>query len=127
MTLGNDGIGLPQHVSRDVETEGFPLLRHNVFFSEDYPDEFERIFAAGGLPDEIPEHRFPVEEGKVFLPKLLLATGITLLPLVTKFQQVSGIQIVSIPGRIAVILGLHFGARNETVQQREGHFRNDIL
>lgn len=32
------------------KTSGFPLLRHNVFFSTDYEDEFERIFEQLALP-----------------------------------------------------------------------------
>jgi len=31
-------------------TEGFPLLRHNVFFSEDYAAEFDAIFRYSRLP-----------------------------------------------------------------------------
>jgi tyrosyl-tRNA synthetase len=38
--------------------------------------EFERVFREGGTPDEIPEHRFQAEQGRVFLPKLLTATGL---------------------------------------------------
>ncbi|WP_026380047.1 1-hydroxycarotenoid 3,4-desaturase CrtD [Afifella pfennigii] len=34
-----------------AETEGFPLIRHNVFFSRDYAGEFEAIFKAGELPE----------------------------------------------------------------------------
>jgi 1-hydroxycarotenoid 3,4-desaturase len=33
-----------------ARTEGFPLVRHNVFFSADYPSEFEAIFRRGRLP-----------------------------------------------------------------------------
>ncbi len=33
-------------------TEGFPLRRHNVFFSRNYPAEFDAIFARGTLPQE---------------------------------------------------------------------------
>jgi 1-hydroxycarotenoid 3,4-desaturase len=43
---------LPKHRSLsavtwclDAKTEGFPLTRHNVFFSRDYPAEFSDIFA----------------------------------------------------------------------------------
>ncbi|TDQ82929.1 1-hydroxycarotenoid 3,4-desaturase [Dongia mobilis] len=32
--------------------DGFPLLRHNVFFSPDYQAEFDSIFRAGRLPDD---------------------------------------------------------------------------
>jgi 1-hydroxycarotenoid 3,4-desaturase len=35
-----------------AETEGFPLLRHTVFFSRDYPAEFNDIFRLGRLPAE---------------------------------------------------------------------------
>ncbi len=34
-----------------ARTSGFPLSRHNVFFSEDYPAEFRDIFGAGRLPE----------------------------------------------------------------------------
>ncbi len=33
-----------------AQTEGFPLLRHNVFFSGDYKAEFRDIFERGRLP-----------------------------------------------------------------------------
>jgi 1-hydroxycarotenoid 3,4-desaturase len=33
-----------------AETSGFPLHRHNVFFSADYPREFDELFAARRLP-----------------------------------------------------------------------------
>lgn len=35
-----------------AKTAGFPLLRHNVFFSKDYAREFERIFRQHRLPDD---------------------------------------------------------------------------
>jgi 1-hydroxycarotenoid 3,4-desaturase len=35
-----------------AETRGFPLQRHNVFFSRDYAAEFEAIFKRGKLPAE---------------------------------------------------------------------------
>ncbi len=37
---------------RNVETSGFPLIRHNVFFSRDYPAEFDAIFRQGEVPHE---------------------------------------------------------------------------
>jgi 1-hydroxycarotenoid 3,4-desaturase len=37
---------------RLAETSGFPLIRHNVFFSSDYPAEFRNIFGEGRVPDE---------------------------------------------------------------------------
>ena len=33
-----------------AEAEGFPLLRHTVFFSDDYPAEFEDLFTRNRLP-----------------------------------------------------------------------------
>jgi 1-hydroxycarotenoid 3,4-desaturase len=33
-----------------ARTRGFPLVRHTVFFSADYPAEFDAIFGAGRLP-----------------------------------------------------------------------------
>jgi 1-hydroxycarotenoid 3,4-desaturase len=38
--------------SIDAATSGFPLVRHNVFFSGDYAGEFEAIFDRGALPTE---------------------------------------------------------------------------
>ena len=35
-----------------AETEGFPLTRHNVFFSHDYQAEFDAIFRNGRVPEE---------------------------------------------------------------------------
>jgi 1-hydroxycarotenoid 3,4-desaturase len=35
-----------------ARTEGFPLSRHNVFFSGDYAAEFDDIFNKGAVPDE---------------------------------------------------------------------------
>lgn len=34
----------------NAPTSGFPLVRHNVFFSDDYRAEFEAIFGRGQLP-----------------------------------------------------------------------------
>ena len=36
----------------DTGTEGFPLTRHNVFFSKDYPAEFTAIFDERRLPHD---------------------------------------------------------------------------
>jgi 1-hydroxycarotenoid 3,4-desaturase len=33
-----------------AKVQGFPLVRHNVFFSRDYPAEFQDIFGHGRLP-----------------------------------------------------------------------------
>ena len=38
--------------SINAPTTGFPLVRHNVFFSRDYAAEFDAIFGRGRLPDE---------------------------------------------------------------------------
>jgi 1-hydroxycarotenoid 3,4-desaturase len=38
--------------SLTARTSGFPLSRHNVFFSRDYPAEFDAIFKRGALPDD---------------------------------------------------------------------------
>jgi 1-hydroxycarotenoid 3,4-desaturase len=35
-----------------AQTSGFPMVRHNVFFSRAYADEFERIFRGHSLPHE---------------------------------------------------------------------------
>eukprot|EP01035_Chromulina_nebulosa_P017452 gene17452-23004_t len=35
-----------------AETKGFPLVRHNVFFSRNYPAEFDAIFKRGTIPAE---------------------------------------------------------------------------
>ncbi len=37
---------------RLAATSGFPLIRHNVFFSSDYAGEFRRIFGQRQLPEE---------------------------------------------------------------------------
>jgi 1-hydroxycarotenoid 3,4-desaturase len=39
-------------LSLTAETAGFPLSRHNVFFSADYRAEFDAIFRDRGLPDD---------------------------------------------------------------------------
>jgi 1-hydroxycarotenoid 3,4-desaturase len=36
--------------SMSASTNGFPLIRHNVFFSQDYASEFSDIFQRGQLP-----------------------------------------------------------------------------
>jgi 1-hydroxycarotenoid 3,4-desaturase len=38
--------------ARSAETSGFPLVRHNVFFSGDYRAEFRDLFALGRVPRE---------------------------------------------------------------------------
>jgi tyrosyl-tRNA synthetase len=39
-------------------------------------EEFERVFAADGEPDEVPEFRITPVDGKAFLPKLLVECGL---------------------------------------------------
>ena len=39
-------------------------------------EEFERVFKEKGLPEEIPEHRIPLEGDHVFLPRLLTEVGL---------------------------------------------------
>jgi 1-hydroxycarotenoid 3,4-desaturase len=38
--------------SLTAKTSGFPLSRHNVFFSRDYAAEFDAIFRRGAVPDD---------------------------------------------------------------------------
>lgn len=38
--------------------------------------EFQRIFREGGTPDDVPEHASTVEQGKAFLPPLLVSAGL---------------------------------------------------
>ncbi len=39
-------------------------------------EEFQRVFAAKGLPETIAEHRYPAGEGRVFVPRLLAGLGL---------------------------------------------------
>ena len=39
-------------------------------------EEFERIFAARGEPDDVPEHRFATTDGRASLPDLLTSVGL---------------------------------------------------
>lgn len=39
-------------VANLARSDGFPLLRHNVFFSTDYRAEFDAIFRDGRMPDD---------------------------------------------------------------------------
>jgi tyrosyl-tRNA synthetase len=59
--------------------EGLAMRVIDDFYDEEAArsarEEFERVFQQHGLPDEIAEHRFAAESGKVFLPKLLTAIG----------------------------------------------------
>jgi len=44
---------------------------HDESAAREAQAEFQRVFGGGGVPDEVPEHRFAATEGKVFLPELL--------------------------------------------------------
>jgi tyrosyl-tRNA synthetase len=59
--------------------EGLAMRVINDFHDEQAAkaarEEFERIFQQHGLPDDIAEHRFAAEGGKVFLPMLLTVIG----------------------------------------------------
>ena len=57
--LGRAAVARPQEYQRSLSaltwavsaaTSGFPLLRHNVFFSDNYKLEFDEIFQRGRLP-----------------------------------------------------------------------------
>jgi tyrosyl-tRNA synthetase len=48
---------------------------HDESAARDAREEFERIFKKGGEPDQVPEHRFPIAEGKISLPALLVSVG----------------------------------------------------
>jgi tyrosyl-tRNA synthetase len=39
-------------------------------------EEFERVFSSDGVPDDVPEFKVPLADGKVFLPKLLADCGL---------------------------------------------------
>jgi tyrosyl-tRNA synthetase len=39
-------------------------------------EEFERVHGGEGVPDEVPEKKFPVKDGKAFLPHVLHACGL---------------------------------------------------
>ena len=49
---------------------------HDEAAAREARDEFERVFKDKQMPDEIPEHRYAREEGKVFLPRLLTRIGL---------------------------------------------------
>lgn len=38
--------------SARLRCRGFPLVRHNVFFNDDYPEEFQQIFGGQRVPDQ---------------------------------------------------------------------------
>jgi len=52
-TLKQDGRSLSAVTwALSAVTEGFPLTRHNVFFSRDYQAEFDQVFRRGQIPEE---------------------------------------------------------------------------
>ncbi len=59
--------------------EGLAMRVIDDFYDEEAAkaarEEFERVFQQHGLPDDIAEHSYAAEGGKVFLPKLLTAIG----------------------------------------------------
>lgn len=59
--------GLAMRVITDLDGEAAALEAR---------EEFERVFKQDGLPDDVPEHRFAVGDGKVSLPVLLTAIGL---------------------------------------------------
>ena len=82
-----DGIGQMRDLVQDGSLhpnkakEGLALRIVSDFYSEvaarEAREEFERVFRERGTPDDIPEHRIEAEEGKIFLPKLLVAVGLS--------------------------------------------------
>ena len=50
-------------------------FQHNATGARFDADHAARA-SGGGVPDEVPEHRFPVDGDRVFLPKLLTAIGL---------------------------------------------------
>ncbi|HKQ60963.1 MAG TPA: tyrosine--tRNA ligase [Candidatus Polarisedimenticolaceae bacterium] len=49
---------------------------HDEAAAKQAREEFQRVFAAQGVPDQVPEHRHPAGGGKAFLPELLAAIGL---------------------------------------------------
>jgi tyrosyl-tRNA synthetase len=59
--------GLAMRVITDFHGEGAAMEAQR---------EFERVFKEDGLPDDIPQHRYPAGAGKVYLPALLTEIGL---------------------------------------------------
>jgi tyrosyl-tRNA synthetase len=49
---------------------------HDERAAREAREEFERVHTEKGLPDDVPEHRYPAGDGKVYLPALLTAVGL---------------------------------------------------
>ena len=49
---------------------------HGEAAAQEALEEFRRVFESRGEPDEVPEHRTPAGSGRVFLPRLLVDSGL---------------------------------------------------
>ena len=49
---------------------------HGEAAAKEALEEFERVFSADGVPDDVPEFTISVIEGKIFVPKLLVDCGL---------------------------------------------------
>jgi tyrosyl-tRNA synthetase len=49
---------------------------HGEAAAKEALEEFERVFSADGVPDDVPEFAVSLVEGKVFVPKLLVDCGL---------------------------------------------------
>ena len=49
---------------------------HGEAAAKEALDEFERVFSADGVPDDVPEFTVAAADGKVFVPKLLVECGL---------------------------------------------------
>ncbi len=68
----------PKEVKRRLATE-IVTIYHGAEAAMAANDEFERVHAQRSLPDEIPDAQLPgdiVEDGAVWIPKLLVANGL---------------------------------------------------
>jgi 1-hydroxycarotenoid 3,4-desaturase len=70
---GGASVALPRSLSAvtwalDAPTSGFPLERHNVFFSSDYAREFDEILRLGRLPSDPTIYVCAQDRGTVTTP-----------------------------------------------------------
>ena len=54
--------------SINAKTDGFPLVRHNVFFNQDYQAEFDDIFNLSRLPRKPTVYVCAQDQGDVYQP-----------------------------------------------------------
>jgi 1-hydroxycarotenoid 3,4-desaturase len=54
--------------SLNAKTDGFPLVRHNVFFNQNYQAEFDDIFRKGRLPQKPTVYVCAQDQGDVYQP-----------------------------------------------------------